>query len=164
MEFKFRVRLFLILTYFDDIFGPQVISSQPSEMEEEIISVVRNLMDIASVGSQDEFIYSNKRFSSQNVFFSLMNPNVRGGRTDFLLSLILAPTYPQIVSVISLDWNPLLDLKEAIEPHLDTFCEDGDLMSLQERVEGAMVRLRQKMLETLNFELDILSPESYIVD
>ncbi len=164
MEFKFRVHLFLILTYFDDIFGPQVISSQPQQMEGEIVAVVRNLMDIASVGNQNEFIYSNRRFSSQNIFFSLPNPNVRGGQTDFLISLILSPTYPQVVSVISMDWNPLLDLKETIEPHLEQFCEDLDLSKLQRKVEWDMTGLRQKMLGTLNFELDILSPESYIVD
>ncbi len=164
MEFKFRVRLFLVLTYFDDIFGPQVINSRPQQMEDEIVIVVRNLMDIASVGNQEEFIYSNRRFSSQNVFFALPNSKVRGGMTEFLVSLILTPTYPQVVSVISMDWNPLHDLKETIEPHLERFCKDANLHLLQQRVEGDMMKLRQKMLETFNFELDILSPESYIVD
>ncbi|RMG33071.1 MAG: hypothetical protein D6732_12510 [Methanobacteriota archaeon] len=164
MEFKFRVRLFLVLTYFDDIFGPQILSSQPLEIDKKIAEVVCNLMDIAAVGHQEGFIFSNRSFSSQNVFFSLVNQNARGGQTDFLLSLLLAPTYPQVVSVISMDWNSLFDLKDTIEPHLIQFCEDGELLPLQERLEGAMTNLRRRMLETLNFELEILSPESYIVD
>ncbi len=166
MDLKFRCKLFLVLSYFDEVFGSQVIQAEPSELNPKILHMMMGLMDIVSLGHRNSnmFIYADREFVSQNVARILINPDARGSSTEFLISLIVVPSYSHVLSAIAMDWNSLLRLEEEILPELELFCQDGNLECLREAVKERMKMLRTHVVETLNFELDILSPESYIIE
>ena len=102
-HYSFKCNLHIAIIYFDEIIGPKILNIYPEVSEErtqKVNMVLRHLLDIGSLKAQSErqFMYSDRDFSSLNLYFSIPSSVARGGYFDFMVSLIVTPTYPELIS------------------------------------------------------------------
>ena len=95
--YQFECHLSLAVIHFDQIIGPHLLQIYPeieSEREKQISKVLQQLIDVGSLHDRREweFVYSDRFFSSLNVYHTVVNSNARGGQEDFMISLMVSPT------------------------------------------------------------------------
>ncbi|OLS20972.1 MAG: hypothetical protein HeimC2_35250, partial [Candidatus Heimdallarchaeota archaeon LC_2] len=113
---QFDCVLHIAIIHFDQIIGPHLIQIFPeieTERGKRISKVLQQLIDVGSLHDRREFefVYSDRYFSSLNVYLTILNSNARGGQEDFMISAMIMPTYSQVVSSMVMDWNSLYELK-----------------------------------------------------
>ncbi|MFV2014185.1 MAG: hypothetical protein ACC656_02050, partial [Candidatus Heimdallarchaeota archaeon] len=101
--YQFHCQLQIAIFHFDAIIGPNIIQIHPQidpDKESRTSKVLQKLIDVGSLQNRKEweFVYSDRYFSSLNMYLTIINSNARGGHEDFMISLIISPTYSQIVS------------------------------------------------------------------
>lgn len=83
----------IILSYFDDILGPQaaVITPPPeSKIEEGKLKSIPRLMDMMGTQPLEPFMHAVDTYGSINILFSAPMM-VRGGYRDYMLSIVISP-------------------------------------------------------------------------
>ncbi|MHA2101760.1 MAG: hypothetical protein ACW99A_24190 [Candidatus Kariarchaeaceae archaeon] len=164
---KFECNLHVALIHFDQIIGPHLLQIYPdieTQREKRVSKVLQQLIDVGSL--QDtrewEFVYSDRYFSSLNVYLTILNSNARGGQSDFMISLMITPTYSQIVAGMVMDWNSLYELKlncmELLTP----------VVQANERATSVLEELRfifatniDMIRANLQAKLEIISPNQF---
>jgi len=87
--------LILSLVYFDEIFGPKIYLTAPSEQINERIQFLPMLLNL---DKEDFFYHQEGDYESLNIPFEIHNPEARGLRSTFMISLIFykTPFHPKI--------------------------------------------------------------------
>ncbi|MHA2253452.1 MAG: hypothetical protein ACXAD7_24050 [Candidatus Kariarchaeaceae archaeon] len=166
---KLLVNLHLAISYFDDIYGPQIIEILPTLNEknrQSIRKLLQQLIDIASFNERQEwqFMYSDSLFASQNLKLSLVNMNVRGHITDFMISLIVTPGYSHATSAIALNWNLIQKIKNhCLEPFI-RFIETNDLANTRRDIKAALIDIYKELKLQIINQLESSSPEVYFLE
>lgn len=165
-HYSFKCNLHIAIIYFDEIIGPKILNIYPEVSEErtqKVNMVLRHLLDIGSLKAQSErqFMYSDRDFSSLNLYFSIPSSVARGGYFDFMVSLIVTPTYPELISAMAMDWNSLYELQIICEPVLKQQIVEKmnihDPGALQFMLATNLVPIK----ENIQYNLEIISPNSF---
>jgi len=159
---RFEVKLKIAITYFDEVFGPQIVAIYPTSklgVEKEVEDILRNLLDIVGVNpaKRKHFIFADESFVSQNVLISIYNSVARGNVTDFLISIIVQPNYSHIISALAFDWNPFFSLEDNLMPELEKFIADRSSVSIKPILKYLYDGTKSLLMDNV----EILSPESY---
>ncbi len=88
------LKVFVILSYFDEIIGPKLVFSAPPTSNDlllEKLKIIPNLMDTTGVNEFDPFIHADNEFASINIIFTLENSRTRSGNDEFMLSVAIYP-------------------------------------------------------------------------
>ena len=160
-EHQFECDLFLSVIHFHQIIGPNLLQIFPeieSNREKRISKVLQQLIDVGALHDRKEweFVYSDRYFSSLNLYLTILNSNARGGREDFMISLIISPTYSQIVSAMVMDWNSLIELKLNCMDLLTNSIDDLD--KVKQEMLFILATNIQVIKETIQDKLEIISP------
>jgi hypothetical protein len=158
---QFQCSLFLSVIHFDQIIGPNLLQIYPeieADREKRISKVLQQLIDVGALHDRKEweFIYSDRYFSSLNLYLTILNSNARGGREDFMISLIISPTYSQIVSAMVMDWNSLIELKLNCMDLLTNSIDD--LNQVKQELLFILATNIQVIKETILSKLELMSP------
>ena len=81
--------LILSLVYFDEIFGPKIYLTAPDVKFNERIQFLPMLLNL---DKEDYFFHQEGDYESLNVPFEIHNPEARGLRSTFMISLIFYKT------------------------------------------------------------------------
>lgn len=84
----------VILSIFDEIFGPKVGLTRPPNIDEKIkpiIQSVPSLMDRQGLKDMDPFLYSESDFGSLNIVFMVKKEGLRGGMVEMMATILITP-------------------------------------------------------------------------
>ena len=117
--------IYINLSYFDTIMGPQTLCTVPKPPEEDIEEYVNSLLNISEFIDLKFFVYvSSPHFKTSNIYTKIPSEWARGKVEMLLLSIVL----------ISEDFNRLFVFEEVLEKIIDTIKEtDGAYMAFYTR-------------------------------
>ncbi len=140
----------IIIHYWDDVFGQQVLLCVPqldSKVIKPIKDILSRLVDIHYNYENYQFIYSDKLFASQNIKFSTFSPANRGRYQDFVISLVITPPEDKVIKKIPELWDFIPAIQEVLMPFLFAFDKDN---------ADNVIRQMQYHLEDIIIEIDQL--------
>lgn len=88
------VDLHVILSQFDEIFGPKAEFIHPpphGRIEKDKLQSIPRLLDLIGANPGEPFIHSMNDYGSINLVFSVKNTKARGGSKDFMISVVISP-------------------------------------------------------------------------
>jgi hypothetical protein len=164
MDLKFESNLIIIFSYFDEIYGPQVMDIFPKGQYhnfQDIFQILSVLVDVSAVSKEENwyFLYGDHNFASQNLRMSILNPNARGGTSDIMISLVLQPPHPEHMAALSHDWNNIYSLQDLASDEI-TF-ENSIPIFKNSHIEEIMISAHTEVVEQFQFFLDALSPNQH---
>jgi hypothetical protein len=161
MDIKIESNLIIIFSYFDEVYGPQILDIFPKGQYQNfrnITQILSVLIDVSAMSEEENwyFLYSDQNFASQNLRMSIFNPDARGGISDLLISLIMQPSHPEHMAALSNNWNNIYSLQELIAEKI-TF--EGNIPQFyNENLEEIMLSAHSEVVEQFQFFLDALYP------
>lgn len=163
---QFDCVLHIAIIHFDQIIGPHLIQIFPeieTERGKRISKVLQQLIDVGSLHDRREFefVYSDRYFSSLNVYLTILNSNARGGQEDFMISAMIMPTYSQVVSSMVMDWNSLYELKMNCLDLLGQGVINNNLNETKEELRFILATNIGMIRESIQSKLDIMSPNQF---
>ena len=135
----------IVIIYFDDVYGPQVIMIYPKIDEtkcEVIIKTIKPMMDLHTEHDEWNFLYADPLFISQNMKFSHINSKHRGGLRDYVISIVVTPSEENFIVKSARIRNYLPTIQELCAPFLFLY-EREDCMEI-------LSSLQQEMDEVVN--------------
>lgn len=165
-SYQFECQLHIAIIHFDQIIGPHLIQIFPhieTEKEKRISKVLQQLIDVGSLHDRREweFVYSDRYFSSLNVYLTILNSNARGGQSDFMISAMITPTYSQVVSSMVMDWNSLYELKMNCLDLLTQGVLNNNLSKTREELKFILGTNIGMIKESIQSKLDVISPNQF---
>jgi hypothetical protein len=167
MKGKLESQLIIFLSYFDEVYGPQILDLHPYEHSGEftnVVAILSKLIDISSISKEEswQFLYADQEFGSQNLRLSMINSDVRGGLSDIMISIIVKPVHGEFVSAMAYDWKNIHTLRDIISENMEfenkipTFKGDMTLSDLLESIHD-------EIIEQFQFFVDSLKPDTYVI-
>lgn len=89
-----NIDLHLVLSYFDDIYGPKTATITPpphGKLEADRLNSIPRLLDTVGAEPGEPFIHAANDFGSVNIIFTVKFKTVRGGTRDYMLSAVIMP-------------------------------------------------------------------------
>lgn len=141
-----EVSSYVMIHYFDDIYGQQLLFSAPPLEEGTSMLIKRILSRLVDVHDNLEFwqfAYTDKLFTSQNLKFSSASQKVRGNMQDFVISLILIPSNERVIAKTIDLWDYIPVLQEICAPYLFDF----ELAAIDDVKEQLYPQLKEITIE-----------------
>jgi len=166
IQFRFKFDLHLAVLYFDEILGPQTMALYP-ELDEKhkdfVEKILTKIMDLGAldVKSSWQFMYSDLKMTSQNLSFKIPHPNARGGSGEFMICLLLLPSYSHGISVLSSNWKTMYSFQDKIIDDLTMFLENKNLDQLISNSLSIFEEIYLEYKEYFLSQLELLSPSTY---
>ncbi|RMG29548.1 MAG: response regulator [Methanobacteriota archaeon] len=94
----------IVLSVFDEIYGPKVGITRPPNVEDRlnpILRIIPSLMDRQGLKEMDPFLYSETDFGCLNLVFSVKKEGLRGSRVEMMISILITPITTEILLKLS---------------------------------------------------------------
>lgn len=97
-------RVYVILSVFDEIYGPKaaIILPPPTvNIEKETLKNIPKLLDMSGVRTMDPFIHASENYGSINMLYSVEREDRRGQILDQMISIVIYPLDIQALVKVS---------------------------------------------------------------
>ena len=153
-----ELTLHLVISYFDDIQGPKILTlfpKFPKDISKRMHQIVSYLLDISSVRKDWKwnFTYIDREFCSQNMVLSLPSPLGRSKTTDFLVTLIIHPNHAIFAKELASNENYVSMIDREVEEILLDYLEDQNNKGMLEQITEALQIAQFDIADTLNDEI-----------
>jgi hypothetical protein len=164
--------LHLIISHFDDVQGPSILTLFPKfdpKVEKRMNQIVSYLLDINSVRKDWKwnFTYIDREFCSQNMSLNLPTPFKRSKTTDFLLTLIIHPYHAIFAKEFAINENYVSMIErsvlDSLLDYLESETSENSLNSLIEALQIAQFDIADTLNDEISeVNLSIVGPKIVI--
>ncbi|MDH5646191.1 MAG: hypothetical protein OEZ01_09300, partial [Candidatus Heimdallarchaeota archaeon] len=158
------LKVHLVLSYFDDIWGPKIIDTHPAlELDGLPMKTITKLIDMNALDQLGEwtFIYSDPYFSSLTFKFPIPNKDSRGGFTDYSISIVVVPSQGAVLLPFSNQNELLYRIKHTCTESVIRYIESSNEDKIDNELFKALILVYDNIRLILENYLNKVFPTKY---